>query len=205
MSPETLTFGPLQVAFDDAVLRPRPWTLLQSSWAAELAADLPPGSILELCAGAGHIGQAAVLSRCALVQVDADPGACRWARLNAEANVSTPVDVRCGDLDDVVQVGERFAVVLADPPYLPRDEVDDHDDPTHAVDGDPDGLELSRRCVAVAGADVADGGAVLLQARGRGQVESLAGALAAAALELVEVRSHDDDRAVALLRPVRRS
>ncbi|WNB86704.1 methyltransferase [Cellulomonas sp. ATA003] len=205
MPAQTMTFGPLVVTFDERVLRPRPWTSLQAEWAAELDADLPSGPVLELCSGAGHIGQAAaVLTGRDLVQVDVDPHACALAEANAAANVADArVDVRCGDLAAMVEAHERFPLVLADPPYLPRDEVGDWpDDPALAVDGGPDGREILRRCLAVAGAHVQPGGAVLLQALGREQVEALAGDLDGAGLALVDLRAHDDRRAVALLRPV---
>ncbi|MGA8992804.1 MAG: methyltransferase, partial [Nocardioidaceae bacterium] len=69
---ETMGFGGLAIAFDDRVLRPRPWTLAQSAWAAELAATVPAGPALELCSGAGHIGLAfAATSGRRLVMVDA--------------------------------------------------------------------------------------------------------------------------------------
>ena len=52
-----MVFGHLPIAFDERVLRPRPWTVAQSRWAAELLHDRPaPSAVLELCAGAGHIG-----------------------------------------------------------------------------------------------------------------------------------------------------
>ena len=199
-----MTFGPLVVRFDDRVLRPRPWTMLQVSWAAELASDLPPGPILELCAGVGHIGQAAAaLTGRDLVQVDVDAHACAWAEANAAVNVAASVvQVRCGDLEEVLDEGERFALVIADPPYMPSDEVDDWpDDPAHAIDGGDDGLDLLRRCLAVAGTRVANGGAVLLQVLGRSQVEGLTADLDAAGLVLADVRAKDERRAVALLRP----
>jgi hypothetical protein len=71
----------------------------------------------------------------------------------------------------------------------------------HAIDGGHDGLELPRRCLEVAGAHVAPGGVVLLQALGAAQVDELSGAVGAAGLDLVEVRAADPRRAVALLRP----
>ena len=37
--PEDMDFGRLRIAFDDRVLRPRPWTAAQSEWAAEILAD----------------------------------------------------------------------------------------------------------------------------------------------------------------------
>ena len=200
-----MTFGPLQVAFDERVLRPRSWTLGQAQWAAELAARLPDGPILELCSGAGHIGQAAAaLSGRSLVQVDVDAHACALAEANAEANGLGPATtVVCADLSTwaTASGGSRFPLVLADPPYLPRDEVSAWpEDPTLAIDGGDDGLDLPRRCVVAAARHLVPGGAVLLQARGAGQVAALAADVTAAGLEVVEVRREDDERAVALLR-----
>jgi hypothetical protein len=54
------SFGPLLIHYDEPVLTPRPWTLLQSYRAAEICADAEPGSLLELCAGVGHIGLVAL-------------------------------------------------------------------------------------------------------------------------------------------------
>ena len=203
-----MTFGPLVVTFDEHVLEPRPWTLLQATWAAELSADLPPGPLLELCSGAGHIGQAAaLLAGRDLVQVDLDPHACELARANAAANVTPAghtVDVRCGDLGAALGEEDRFALVLADPPYLPRDEVEAWpSDPTLAIDGGPDGLDLPRRCLFASARSVHPDGAVLLQALGSDQIELLAADIEAAGLSLDEVRSEDERRAVALLRTVR--
>ncbi|MGA8210311.1 MAG: methyltransferase, partial [Nocardioidaceae bacterium] len=115
---ETMGFGGLAIAFDDRVLRPRPWTLAQSAWAAELAATVPAGPALELCSGAGHIGLAfAATSGRRLVMVDADPTACRFARGNvASAGLSARVEVRTGDLARALATDERFAVAIADPP-----------------------------------------------------------------------------------------
>jgi methylase of polypeptide subunit release factors len=204
-----MAFGPLTVTFDDDVLEPRPWTLLQATWAAELAAAEEghgaAGPLLELCSGAGHIGQAAVaLSGRPIVQVDVDPHACRLARANAEANgLADRVEVRCGDLEaDGLLGDERYRLILADPPYVPSDEAAAlEDDPPGAVDGGSDGLDLGRRCLTVAARHLAPGGAVLLQALGAAQVEALGPDIADAGLAVVEVRTEDERRAVALLRP----
>ena len=56
----TIAFGPLTIAYDALVLEPRQWTTIQSEWARELLATAPPGPVLELCTGAGHIGLLAV-------------------------------------------------------------------------------------------------------------------------------------------------
>ncbi|HVF33182.1 MAG TPA: methyltransferase domain-containing protein [Acidimicrobiales bacterium] len=204
MAVETVAFGPLTVTFDERVLRPRAWTLGQAAWAAQLAAGMPEGPILELCSGAGHIGQAAAaLSGRHVVQVDLDPHACELAAANASANgLGEQVRVECADLATWTGDGTRFPLVLADPPYLPRHEVPAWpDDPELAIDGGgPAGLELPRRCLAAAARHLAPGGAVLLQALGAEQVEALAADLVAAGLAVVEVRAEDARRAVALLR-----
>jgi methylase of polypeptide subunit release factors len=193
-------FGPLEIAYDDAVLEPRPWTLEQSRWAAALLDDLPAGPVLELCAGAGQIGLVvAVETGRPLVQVDVDSRACTHARANAErAGVAS--DVRCGDLEEAVAAGERFPLVLADPPYIPSDEVDDlPGDPHAAIDGGADGLDVARTCVAVAAAHLVDGGLVLLQLKSVEQAELLRPVPADRGLEILEVRAVADAGALALL------
>jgi methylase of polypeptide subunit release factors len=159
-------FGPLTIAYDDRVLRPRPWTVAQSAWAAQLLTELPPGDVLEVCAGAGHIGLLAVAGTDRrLVLVDADPAACRYARINADhARGRGAVEVRQGPMDEVLAPGERFALVIADPPWVPTGLTGQHpEDPVSAIDGGGDGLELVRTCLDVAAWHLAPDGAALLQ------------------------------------------
>jgi release factor glutamine methyltransferase len=196
-------FGPVEVAFDRSVLRPRPWTLAQSEWAAEV---LSPGDVLlEVGCGAGHIGLAAAkLSGCRLVQIDRDPAACHWAGVNAAANgCGDLVEQRCGTADDVVAAGEVFDVVLADPPYVPSADVALYpEDPPGAIDGGPDGLGEVRSFLRAVAGHLAPDGSVLLQVRGAGQVEALAGWLAHPAsppLVITEARFYGDLRAVVRL------
>ena len=194
-------FGPLEISYDDRVLEPRGWTLLQSRWAAELSDDLPDGPMLELCAGAGQIGLAALTGNRNLVQVDLNPVACEFAERNAaSAGMAERVHTRCGDLRSVVSSDERFPLVLADPPYLPTGEVADHPaDPVLAIDGGSDGLHLLWACLGVVERVLDPQGSALVQVLGEQQARALTTALPDG-LELVEVRSHDERRAVAHLR-----
>ncbi len=195
-----IEFGGHLIEFDDRVLEPRPWTFLQSRWGADIAADAAPGPMLELCAGAGQIGLvAAVLAGRDLVQVDVDPVACSYARGNAaRAGWADRVEVRCAPVDEALAPDERFPVVLADPPYVPSDQIGRYpDDPIAAIDGGPDGLALVRSCLAVASSALADGGSILLQLWGVHQVDEITEL--PSDLAVVEVRSHDDTRAVAHL------
>lgn len=188
---ETTDFGLLRIRFDHRVLRPRPWTTAQSEWAAELAATAPPGPVLELCAGAGQIGLLAVLGTARpLVCVDVDPVACSFARCNAEAaGLVDRVEVREGHMDEVVRDDERFALVVADPPWVRRAEVGRYpEDPLRAIDGGDDGLDLARTCVAVARRHLLPGGSALLQL---GTVDQVGLLESVDTAEVVEVRRYD--------------
>ena len=193
-------FGPVRVDYDDRVLAPRPWTLIQSRWAAELAAAAAPGPILELCAGAGQIGlAAAVLADRDLCQVEADPVAAAYASENAaRAGWADRVEVRVARLEDALRPGEQFPLLLADPPYLPSAEVPDWPaDPVGAIDGGTDGLEVTRRVLDVAAAHLPGGGHLLLQVAGPAQARAvLALPACSAAFAAGDVRGADDRRAV---------
>ncbi|SHF73732.1 release factor glutamine methyltransferase [Jatrophihabitans endophyticus] len=204
-SESTCRFGPVTVRYDERVLTPRSWTLTQSSWAAELAAAAPPGPLLELCAGAGHIGlAAAVLADRDLVQVEADGVAAGYARVNATAaGWGERVEVREQRLQVAVRPDERFPVVLADPPYLPTAEIARWpEDPVTAIDGGADGLALVHACLDVAGVHLAPGGWLLLQVAGPAQADAVGAACAGRAdgLRVVDRRVIDDARAVVAIR-----
>jgi methylase of polypeptide subunit release factors len=169
-------FGGLAVAFDDRVLRPRSWTVLQSDWARELLPTLPAGDVLELCAGVGHIGLRAVLgSDRRLLMVDMNEVACRYAGLNAQhARLSRQVDIRCGAMERCLDAEERFALVIADPPWVPSSSCDQHPgDPLHAIDGGADGLDLVRSALRATAAHLLPWGAALLQVAGIDQVRAV--------------------------------
>lgn len=172
----SMSFGSLTIAYDEQVLEPRPWVLLQSEWASELLDTAPPGRVLELCTGAGHIGLAAlVANERELVAVDADEDACAWARRNAEANgLADRVEVRHGRLEDAVREGETFVLVIADPPWVPRAEVERFpEDPVLAIDGGTDGLDVARACLDTAARALAPGGSLLLQLGTDDQAQAL--------------------------------
>ena len=68
----TVALGRNVLQTGGATIVPRPWTVAQSAWAGERSPTLPPGSILELCAGCGGIGlDAAVRTGRNVVLVDA--------------------------------------------------------------------------------------------------------------------------------------
>ena len=188
-------FGGLTVMYDDRVLTPRGWTLAQSWWSAEILPSAPDGRVLELCAGVGHIGLAAVAEgRRELVLVDLNPVACELARVNADAALmGHRVEVRQGRVDQVVAADERFALIIADPPWVLSADIASHpNDPAIAIDGGDDGLELARVCCDVIESHLVTGGSAILQLGNEDQACSIAEHLEqGSTLRVREVRTYE--------------
>jgi len=173
---DNIDFGGLQIAYDERVLRPRTWTENQSRWAAELLPELPEGNVLELCSGAGQIGLLAIArSERRLICVDVNPAAAEFTRSNAlAAGLQDRVEVRAGLVNEVLTDGERFPLIIADPPWVPRSETQRFpEDPLLAIDGGDDGLSVVRECVSAIAAHLADDGVALLQLGPGDQVEAV--------------------------------
>ena len=186
-------FDGLQIEYDARVLAPRAWTAAQSRWAAELISTAPAGPVLELCAGAGHIGLLAVtLAPRPLVCVDNDAVACGFLRRNA-AVAGIPVDVREGPMHAVLGDDEQFAVIVADPPWVPTSDVGRFpEDPVSAIDGGDDGLDLARACLDVIDRHLVVDGSALLQVGPLDQARRVAELVASYdGLHVVAVRGYE--------------
>lgn len=171
-----MVFGSLTIHYDDRVLRPRPWTQEQSRLAARLLATAPEGPVLELCSGAGQIGLLAVLGHDReLVLVDADPVACEHARRNvAAAGHLRQTEVRCAPLESALSPGERFALIVADPPWVRSARIAEYpEDPVTAIDGGTDGLDIARACLRTADQHLLLGGSMVLQVGSVAQAQEL--------------------------------
>jgi len=199
----SMTYGSLEIRYDDRVLRPRPWTTAQSLWGAELLRGGPAGPVLELCCGAGQIGLLTVAHEPRpLVCVDLNPVAGHFTRRNAvSAGLSELVEIREGAITQVLRAQDRFALVLADPPWVRRSETDRFpEDPLVAIDGGDDGLSVAWECVAAAAGHLVPGGSALLQLGSTAQADAIAaGAPSYGDLHVTEVRAYDGG-VVALLR-----
>lgn len=182
-------FGPLRISFDDRVLEPRAWTTMQARWANQLAEVAPGGPVLELCSGAGQIGLMAIHGTGRrLVAVDSSSAACSFIRINARAaGLEDQVEVRRAMVADACTPGERFGVIVADPPWVPHDQIGRFpEDPVSAIDGGHDGLSVANDCLQVIADRLLPEGAALLQV-GPDQVSALERALPAG-LTMTETR-----------------
>lgn len=119
-------FAGLPFAVDERVLIPRSplAELIQADFHPWLTA--PPARILDLCCGSGCIGIAAALAfpDAELVLADLSADALAVAAENVELH---GLEDRCrlveSDLFSALS-GERFDLILTNPPYVPREEVD---------------------------------------------------------------------------------
>lgn len=206
MDDRQMIFHGLTIRYNGEVLEPRPWTVAQAAWAAELLDDAPAGPVLELCAGVGHIGLGAVQdSTRELVMVDFNPVAQRFAEQNAAANgLADQVEFRLSRMDEALAAPERFGLIIADPPWVPSNETSKFPaDPLTAIDGGDDGLDLARLCVDLVNQHLADGGTALLQLGNSQQVEQIAWYAThqpTGSLRVVETRTFEDGVLVRLVR-----
>lgn len=142
-----------------AVLIPRPETehLVEKAlgWCRERGTDSP--KILDLCTGSGCVGLtlALELPKASVTLTDLSPEALAVARHNADTHdVDKRVRFFEGDLFEPLPDGERFDLVLANPPYVEesfREEMQkdvlDYE-PHLALFAEDDGLNLIREIVA---------------------------------------------------------
>ncbi len=149
------------------VLVPRPETELVAE--AAIAALPPGGALLDLCTGSGVIAVSAALARpgARVVATDLSPAALEVARRNAAA-LGAEVTFLEGDLDAPVPEGERFDVVVSNPPYVPSAEIEGlsrevRREPRMALDGGADGLEVVRRIVHRAPSRLRPGGLLAVE------------------------------------------
>jgi release factor glutamine methyltransferase len=139
---------------DPLVLVPRPETELL----VEAAIALLPqeGTLLDLCTGSGCIAISAALARpdARVVATEISTEALAVARENAAA-LGAAVEFLEGDLYGPVAAGERFDLIVSNPPYVPAGEIEGlsrevRREPRIALDGGKDGLDVIRRIVSCA-------------------------------------------------------
>lgn len=138
--------------------------------AREAAAHLDGrGKFLDLCTGSGCIGVVLAKRGARGVAVDIADAALDIARKNAVMNgVSDMIDFVLADIFAPLDVGNGFDVIVSNPPYVRRDEIDSlprevRHEPRIALDGGDDGLMFYRRIAMLAGELLAPRGALVLE------------------------------------------
>ncbi len=123
---------------------------------------------LDLCTGSGALAIAlkAACPSAAVTATDLSDDALRLARDNA-FQLGVDVSFVQGDLFAPL-AGERFALIVSNPPYIPRPELPTLQaevlfEPRMALDGGEDGLDFYRRIAREAPAHLVRGGQLMLE------------------------------------------
>lgn len=189
-------FWTLELAVNRHVLTPRPETeLLVEAALAELDRDTP-ARVLDMGVGSGAILLAILAERPQArgVGLDVSADALAVARANA-ANVGVLDRARLVQGDWFTELGETFDILVSNPPYIPRDDIEalspeiSRYEPRLALDGGVDGLDAYRALFAAAPRLVAPGGLFAFEV-GKGQAMSVSTFANEAGFEGVHVR-HD--------------
>jgi release factor glutamine methyltransferase len=184
-------FWTLELEVTPAVLIPRPETeLLVEQVLAAFPADAAV-RLVDLGTGSGAIALAVAAERPCweILATDAAADALAVARRNAARLGLAAVAFRLGDWTQACRRGERFSVIVSNPPYVAEGdphlaEGDLPWEPRAALVAGPDGLDAIRRLVAAAPAHLAPGGWLLLE-HGADQGAAVRAILAGAGLDAV--------------------
>ena len=190
-------FRHLELAVTPAVLIPRPETEVLVDVALELLSE--DGRVLDLCCGSGAVALSLAQEAAAteVVAADVSDAALEVAKANGQrCGLAERVEWHCGDLFTPLCGTEPFDLVVANPPYVRRDnlaqlapEVRDHE-PHLALDGGEDGLVYYRRIAQEAADFIRPGGYLLLEV-GDGQSAAVEDILARSE-RLTEVQIRPD-------------
>jgi release factor glutamine methyltransferase len=206
-------FHGLSLSVGPAVLIPRPETELLVDRAIEhlrvwgsdhttpdlalarrtdgLASGAP--AVIDLGTGSGAIALAiaAAVRQARIVATDQSREALAQARSNeARLGLAGRIDWREGSWWEAVRAGERFDLVLANPPYIPAGDPhlsrgDLRHEPMMALSPGPDGLEALRRISSGAPEHLRPGGWLILE-HGHDQGAAVRNLLAQAGLTAVQ-------------------
>ena len=182
-----------------AVLDPRADT--ETLVEAALGLMTPRARVLDLGTGSGCV-LITVLARARDVRglgVDISAGALRLARQNAHLhNVRDRIGLRQGSWFS--RVSGRFDIIMSNPPYIARGEIDylatevRAHDPRCALDGGPDGLDAYRQ-ICHAAPDYLEAGGHLLLEIGYDQAQPVSAMMKAQGFESLSVDKDLEGRA----------
>jgi len=178
---------------DQRALVPRPETEQLVELALGMAKDKPAATLLDIGTGSGVIALtlALELPSAILHATDLSPDALALAAENTARHALT--DRIVFHQADLLPPGDiRFDLIIANLPYIPAEDIaslspEVRHDPSAALDGGADGLDLIRRLIETAPGRLAPGGALLLEI-GLGQADAVNALLSARKFRDISVR-----------------
>ena len=177
------------------VLIPRQDTESLVEWVLQEEKLLRGNTVLDVCAGSGCIGLSlARLGGCRVTLSDLSETARDIIEKNREAlDLTDRTEIYRGDLFDGLPAGQRYDVIVSNPPYIASRELETLQaevreyEPRMALDGHEDGLYFYRRLAQEAPVRLVPGGRIYLEI-GWDQGDSVPELLQAAGFSQVEVR-----------------
>ncbi len=183
---------------NEDVLSPRPDTEILVEAALEILHNISNAKILDLGCGSGCIIETLLkeipsASGCA---VDISANALKIAQKNAD-NLAVNehlcfINANWFTDDFTAQIGDKFDVIVSNPPYIPSadiavldTEVKDYD-PLLALDGGQSGFESYKRIAQIAPKLLNNGGYILLEA-GYGQAKQIANIFITQGFDLLKI------------------
>lgn len=181
----TASFRELELAVDPRVLIPRPETEVLVGAVLEWAAGRADLVALDIGTGSGAIALSLLAEGpfARVVATDVARGALELAAENARrTGLGDHLELRHGPLWEPIGDGERFDVIVSNPPYVAdaegaglQPEVAAHE-PAGALFAGADGLDVLRAIAAGAAARLSGGGLLAVEV-GLGQGAAVAGML----------------------------
>jgi len=137
-------------------------------------------SVLDLCTGSGCIAicLAKHINCAKIIAADISKKSIEAARKNARINgVVDKIEFRMSDLFENVGLGQRFDVIVSNPPYIKRSDLNSlpeevRREPIVALNGGKDGLHFYRKIVQAGPAYLKEGGFLAMEL-GDGQSEKV--------------------------------
>ena len=185
-------------AVNEDVLSPRPDTEILVEAALEILPKLSAAKILDLGCGSGCIIETLLkeIPQAIGCAVDISEKALAVARQNAD-NLTVSEKLRFVkaswfDTDFTDIIGEKFDMIVSNPPYIPTAEIKNLEvevkdyDPFTALDGGISGYDSYERIAQTAPKLLKNGGYILLEA-GQGQAQKIADIFTAQGFKLLKI------------------
>lgn len=164
-------FMGLDFEVSPSVLIPRPETEFIVEYLIDNYGDREV-NIMDLCTGSGAIAVSAAyyMKNCRVLGADISGGALEVAARNAERlGVADRVRFTAADALALTDFGERFDIIVSNPPYIPDEVVDTLEtdvkdyEPHLALCGGGDGLKFYRAITAAAPKMLNPGGLIMFE------------------------------------------
>ena len=164
----TAPFRHLEIEVGPGVLVPRPESELLVEAVLQHISNLEGiVSIVDLGAGSGALSLAVATEaeNARVIAVEKSPEAIFWLKKNV-SRIDEKVRIVEGDVSDVL-IGVKCDLVIANPPYIPDDQVLPRDvagfEPHIALFGGPTGIEIPREFIAAAARLLKSGGVLVIE------------------------------------------